>query len=348
MDRATFIDILEKGRKKNVSDIHLLVSEVPVFRINGKLVRIEEYSKITREDMSSIFSFVVPDDKKDVFEKNKQLDLSFQSNNKNYRLNIFREKDNISIVIRLIRESPLTLKELNINQKIYDFLEEKQGLLIIAGKSGSGKSSTMAGIIDKFNGEENLNILTIEDPIEFIFTNKKSIITQREIPRDALSFIQGMKSALREDVDIIMVGELRDMESMEMALRASETGHLVISTLHTNGAVDTIERILAMFPQDKQRLIENQLSSNLIGVVYQELIEGFERRVPLCEMMKINRGIQNLIRNGKINQIQSFIDISGRDGMLNKEECLKWLYENKKINKEEYIRVQKRVKGRKI
>ena len=247
--------------------------------------------------------------------------------------------------IRMIRNKPFSLSELNINKKIYEILERTNGLLIVAGKSGSGKSSTLAGIIEEFNEKGNYNILTVEDPVEYIFHGKKSIIRQREVGTDTKSFLDGLKSALRQDIDIIMVGELRDLESLEMALVGAETGHLVIATLHTNGAVDTIDRIISVFPENKKNLIQRQLASNLIGVIYQELIEGIsDERVPLCEMLHINRGIASLIKSGKINQIQSFIDISGRDGMLNKEECLKDLLKENKISKTQYETVLKKIR----
>lgn len=337
MNKETFFEILNKGKMMKASDIHLLAGEVPVFRINGRLIRIEEYSAFTEEDMKDLSSFVSKEEDKKILNLEKELDFSFKTCGVNCRINIFYEKENIGMSIRLIREEPFTLEELGINKKIYDLLEKKQGLIIVSGKSGSGKSSTLAGIIEKFNREESLNILTIEDPIEYIFKGKKSIIRQREVGRDTKSFIDGLRSALRQDIDIIMVGELRDTESLEMALTAAETGHLVLAALHTNGAVDTVDRILSVFPENKKNLIERQLASNLIGVIYQELIEGIsEVRVPLCEMLYINRGIANLIKNGKINQIQSFIDISGRDGMLNKEECLKDLYKENKISNIQY------------
>ena len=337
MNKETFFEILNKGKMMKASDIHLLAGEVPVFRINGRLIRIEEYSAFTEEDMKDLSSFVSKEEDKKILNLEKELDFSFKTCGVNCRINIFYEKENIGMSIRLIREEPFTLEELGINKKIYELLEKKQGLIIVSGKSGSGKSSTLAGIIEKFNREESLNILTIEDPIEYIFKGKKSIIRQREVGRDTKSFIDGLRSALRQDIDIIMVGELRDTESLEMALTAAETGHLVLATLHTNGAVDTVDRILSVFPENKKNLIERQLASNLIGVIYQELIEGIsEVRIPLCEMLYINRGIANLIKNGKINQIQSFIDISGRDGMLNKEECLKDLYKENKISNIQY------------
>ena len=345
MDRETFLEILKKGKMMRASDIHLLAGEVPVFRINGKLIRIEEYNNFTKEDMKNLSSFVVKEEDRKFFEKNRELDFSFKNGEINCRINIFYERENIGMSIRLVREEPFTLEELGINKKIYDILERRQGLIIVSGKSGSGKSSTLAGIIEKFNREENLNILTIEDPVEYIFKNKKSIIRQREVGRDTKNFIEGMKSGLRQDIDIIMVGELRENESIEMALTAAETGHLVLATLHTNGAVDTIDRIISVFPENKKNLIERQLASNLVGVIYQKLIDGKDdTRVPLCEMLYINRGIENLIRNGKINQIQSFIDISGRDGMLNKEECLKDLWRENKISEKQYNEMVRNIK----
>lgn len=343
MTKDKFIEILEKARGMSASDIHCLVNEVPVLRINGKLIRLEEHKKTENEDMRKIFFSIASEKDKKIFEEKKELDFSFKIKEKNYRINVFLEKGNIGMTIRIIKENPLSFEELNINKKIYELLDKKQGLLIVSGKSGSGKSSTLAGIIEKFNQEENLNILTIEDPIEYIFKNKKSIIRQREVSKDTKDFLEGMKSALRQDIDIIMVGELRDEKSLEMALIAAETGHFVISTLHTNGVVDTIDRMISLFPEEKRNLIERILASNLVGIIYQELIYGVEGRVPLCEMLKINSGISNLIRNKKINQIQSFIDISGRDGMLSKKECLNWLFKERKISEKRFNEEKKRL-----
>ena len=202
MDRETFLEILKKGKVMRASDIHLLAGEVPVFRINGKLIRIEEYNNFTKEDMKNLSSFVVKEEDREFFERNRELDFSFKNDEINCRINIFYERENIGMSIRIVREEPFTLEELGINKKIYDILEKKQGLIIVSGKSGSGKSSTLAGIIEKFNREENLNILTIEDPVEYIFKNKKSIIRQREVGRDTKNFIEGMKSGLRQDIDI--------------------------------------------------------------------------------------------------------------------------------------------------
>lgn len=346
INKETFLEILTKGKILKASDIHLLSGEVPVFRINGKLIRAEEYNSFNEDDMKKLSSSILKEEQKEIFERERELDFSFRDNGINCRINIFYERGNIGISVRIIREEPYTLTELNMNKKIYELLEKRNGLLIVAGKSGSGKSSTLAGIIEEFNKRENLNILTIEDPVEYIFKGKKSIIRQREVGRDTKSFIEGLKSALRQDLDIIMVGELRDLESLEMALVGAETGHLVLATLHTNGAVDTIDRIISAFPENKRNLIQRQLASNLIGVVYQELIEGADssERVPLCEMLHLNKGIENLIRNGKINQIQSFIDISGRDGMLNKEECLKDLLRENKINQKQYENLLKKIR----
>ena len=348
MNKETFLKILLKGEKMRASDIHLLSGEVPVFRINGSLVRIEEYNNFSEEDMINLSSSILKEEQKKIFETERELDFSFRENDIYCRINIFYEKGSVGMSIRIIRNKPFTLSELNINRKIYELLERKNGLLIVAGKSGSGKSSTLAGIIEEFNEKGNYNILTIEDPVEYIFQSRKSIIRQREVGTDTKSFLDGLRSALRQDLDIIMVGELRDLESLEMALVGAETGHLVIATLHTNGAVDTIDRIISVFPENKKNLIQRQLASNLIGVVYQELIEGISdrERVPLCEMLCINRGIASLIKNGKINQIQSFIDISGRDGMLNKEECLKDLLKNGRVSETQYETVLKKIRQR--
>ncbi|MFK4785644.1 type IV pilus twitching motility protein PilT [Fusobacterium sp. MFO224] len=348
MTEETFFKIIKKGREIQASDIHLLVGEVPVLRVNGNLIKIENYSFLSKEDMKQILEIVLSKEKKSELELKREVDLSIKDKDGSCRLNIFYEKDKISIVIRIIKENIPSLKALNINDKIYDFLDLKQGLLIIAGKSGSGKSTTIASIIEEFNKNKAYNILTIEDPIEYIFENKKSIIRQREIGKDVVNFSSGIRSSLRQDADIIMVGELRDLESIEMAITGAETGHLVISTLHTTGSVDTIDRIISTFSTEKKEFIQKLLATNLIGVIYQEFIENINQerttKVPLCEMMYVNKGISNLIRTGRTNQISSFIEVSGRKGILNKKECLKFLYRNSKINNKTYEEYLKKIR----
>lgn len=345
MTEETFFKIIKKGREIQASDVHLLVGEIPILRVNGNLIKIENYSSLSEEEMEEMLNFILDKEGKNKLELEREIDLSLKDKDGNCRLNIFYEKNKLSIVIRIVKNRIPTLKELNINEKIYDFLDSKQGLLIIAGKSGSGKSTTIASIIEEINKNKACNILTIEDPIEYIFENKESIIRQREIGEDVTDFSSGIKSSLRQDTDIIMVGELRDLESIEMAIVGAETGHLVISTLHTTGAIDTIDRIVSMFSNEKKEFIQRILSTNLIGVIYQEFIENITQdkktKVPLCEMMYVNKGISNLIRTGRTNQISSFIEVSGRKGILNKKECLKSLYRNNKINNktyEEYLR----------
>lgn len=352
MTEETFFKIIKKGRDIEASDIHFLVGEFPVLRVNGNLIKIENYNKLSNDNMLEILSFILEDSEKNKLEKEKEIDLSIKDKEGNCRVNIFYEKNKISMVIRIIKNYIPSLKELNINDKIYDFLDSKQGLLIVAGKSGSGKSTTIASIIEEFNKNKSYNILTIEDPIEYIFENKKSIIRQREIGEDVTNFSSGLKSSLRQDADIIMVGELRDLESIEMAITGAETGHLVISTLHTTGAVDTIDRIISSFSNEKKEFIQKLLSSNLIGVIYQEFIESDNQdkklKVPLCEMMYVNKGISNLIRTGRTNQIASFIEVSGRKGSLNKRECLKFLYKNNQIDTKVYEEYLRKIKKEEI
>lgn len=348
MTGEAFFKIIKKGRDIQASDVHFLFGEVPIFRVNGNLLRIENYNILSEKDMENILNDILSKEEKDELEEKKEIDISLKNINGNCRINIFYEKNNLSIVVRIIKNIVPSLRELNIDDKIYDFLDSKQGLLIVAGKSGSGKSTTIASIIEEFNKKESYNILTIEDPIEYIFQNKKSIIRQREIGKDVKDFLSGLKSSLRQDADIIMVGELRDLESIEMAISGAETGHLVISTLHTTGAIDTIDRIISVFSNEKKEFIQRLLSNNLIGVIYQEFIENINKendtKLPLCEMMCINKGIGNLIRTGRTNQIASFIEVSGRKGILNKKECLKSLYTTGKIDNKTYEYYLKKIK----
>lgn len=341
MNKEIFLEMIAKGRTYKVTDIHLSVDEFPIFRVNDKIYRFEEYEILKKEDIESLAEEILTFDEKEKLDEEKEIDFSFRDLTGNCRINIFYERGNLSFAIRIVSENIPKLEDLNLSVKINDFFDEKQGLIIVCGKTGSGKTSTMTAMLEKYNNEKNYNILTLEDPIEFIHKNNKSIIRQREIGKDVKNYAEGIKSALRQNVDVIMIGELRDKESVEMALTAAETGHIVLTTLHSNSAIDTIERLIGMFGEEKRDFIQRLVALNLIGVIHQEFTMGIDAeekpiKVPICEIMYMNSGIQNLIKNGKISQISSFLDVSGRKGMLNKQESIKELYRAKRFTTEQF------------
>ena len=281
---------------------------------------------------------VLSERERNIFYQNRELDCSFEdSNNLRYRGNFHWERGNIGISIRLIENSIKSMEELGLPKILKKLIESKKGLILITGPSGSGKSTTLASMVEELNSTKNLNIITLEDPIEYLFKSKKSLIRQREIGRDTHSFAQGLKSVLRQDPDVIMVGELRDRESIAAALTASETGHLVLGTLHTNSASETISRIVDVFPAEEQNEIRVKLAATLKGVVSQRLVRTKERRRGAYEILLSIPAVSNLILGNKLNQIDSVIESNKKMGMILMRNYLEDLYSQNIISKEEYI-----------
>jgi twitching motility protein PilT len=281
---------------------------------------------------------VLSERERNIFYQNRELDCSFEdSNNLRYRGNFHWERGNIGISIRLIENSIKSMEELGLPKILKKLIESKKGLILITGPSGSGKSTTLASMVEELNSTKNLNIITLEDPIEYLFKSKKSLIRQREIGRDTHSFAQGLKSVLRQDPDVIMVGELRDRESIAAALTASETGHLVLGTLHTNSASETISRIVDVFPTEEQNEIRVKLATTLKGVVSQRLVRTKERRRGAYEILLSIPAVSNLILGNKLNQIDSVIESNKKMGMILMRNYLEDLYSQNIISKEEYI-----------
>ena len=281
---------------------------------------------------------ILSERERNIFYQNRELDCSFEdSNNLRYRGNFHWERGNIGISIRLIENSIKSMEELGLPKILKKLIESKKGLILITGPSGSGKSTTLASMVEELNSTKNLNIITLEDPIEYLFKSKKSLIRQREIGRDTHSFAQGLKSVLRQDPDVIMVGELRDRESIAAALTASETGHLVLGTLHTNSASETISRIVDVFPAEEQNEIRVKLAATLKGVVSQRLVRTKERRRGAYEILLSIPAVSNLILGNKLNQIDSVIESNKKMGMILMRNYLEDLYSQNIISKEEYI-----------
>ena len=333
-------ELLIIAKEKEASDLHLNIGVPPVLRINGKLTKMnlpELTPEITHEMIYSILS----EKQKTNFEKKGELDLSYELINvSRFRVNIFRHRRGEAAALRLIPEKIKVLSELNLPPALADFTEKDRGLVLITGPTGSGKSTTLAALIDIINKKRFDNIITIEDPIEFIHYHKNCLISQREIGTHTKSFADALRNALREDPDIILVGEMRDLETISMALTAAETGHLVFSTLHTISAAETIERIIDAFPPHQQNQVRIQLAGSLLGVVAQTLIPDLNEksRVPALEVMIANPAIKNLIREGKTHQIPSTIQISKKDGMQSLDQSLKDLLMEGTISQEDAIK----------
>lgn len=332
------LDILEKGQKKRASDIHLVNNEKVIYRINGELIRDDEFDKVSEEFLINSIREILTEKQKEIFEKNKEIDIAFEDIKKRrYRINLYNEKGYPAYSIRILTKKIQSFEELNLPKSLKNMIRYKNGLVLITGPTGSGKSTTLSAMIEEINQRESLSIVTIEDPVEYIFENKKSLIRQREIGRDTLSFANALKSVLRQDPDIIMVGELRDKESIEAALAAAETGHLVFSTLHTNGAAETINRLIDVFSKEKQEQIKAQLSLVLRGIVSQQLLLDKENKIiPAFEILFVNTAISNQIASGKINQIPTAIETGQKYGMISMREYISNMHKDGVINKKEY------------
>lgn len=328
------LTLLEKAVKMGASDVHLTVGSKPMMRIQGKLSPLAD-NIVTAADMESFAAAVLTKRLNAEFERIGEVDFAYSLNDAiRCRMNLFRQCDNIAAAIRLIAAQIPTCEELGLPQTVCDFTALKNGLVLVTGPTGSGKSTTLAALINKLNEEQSMHILTLEDPVEYRHAAKKSIINQREVGSDTKSFAAGLRSALREDPDVIMVGELRDKDTMSTALKAAETGHLVFATLHTGDAVTTVSRIIDFFPENQQQ-IKSQLSACLQGIACQELLPNAygNDRVAAFEIMTMTPALRNLIREGKVHQLESFIQTGTQYGMITKADYIRKLQQEGKIQK---------------
>lgn len=300
------------------SDIYITTGSKPILRINGDLVHIEEHEELTKKVAEEYLLEVMNEEQKAFFAKNLELDFSLDLPSiSRFRVNIFVQRKGIGGVFRLIPENVFTIDELGLPETLKQITRFNQGLVIVTGPTGSGKSTTLAAMLNEVNENTAQHIITIEDPIEFVHQNKKSIIEQREVKTHTLSFQKALRSALREDPDVILVGEMRDLETIALAITAAETGHLVFATLHTSGAAKSIDRMIDAFPFEQQNQIRAQLSESLRAVIWQNLVktkDGKGRVAPL-EIMIMNDAIANMIRKSKTHQIDSAIETGFKEGM---------------------------------
>jgi twitching motility protein PilT len=333
-------ELLIITKEKDASDLHLNVGVPPVLRINGKLEKLN-LPELTPEDTHNMIYSILNEKQETDFEKCGELDLSYElANLARFRVNVFKHRRGEGAAFRLIPEKIKTLSELNLPSILSTFTDKDKGFVLITGPTGSGKSTTLAALIDIINKKRYDNIITIEDPIEFVHYHQNCLISQREIGSHTKSFASALRSALREDPDVILVGEMRDLETISMALTAAETGHLVFSTLHTISAAETIERIIDVFPPHQQNQVRMQLAGTILGIIAQTLLPTLDEkgRVPAIEVMIANPAIRNLIREGKVHQIPSTIQTSKKEGMQSLDQSLKDLVREDKISREEAIK----------
>jgi twitching motility protein PilT len=332
-------NLLEEVVKKDASDLHLTVGNEPTIRVDGRLQKIDGTQPLTEKDVETLIFSIVDDVQKDILLKDKEVDFSFAFGDiARFRANAFHQKGNLGLALRLIPTKIRTIDELGLPNIVDKFTEIPRGLVLVTGPTGSGKSTTLAAMIDKINTEKPVHIITIEDPIEYTHSHKKSIIDQREVHYDTRSFSAALRSALREDPDVVLIGEMRDLETISAAITIAETGHLVLATLHTNNAAQSIDRMIDVFPPYQQQQIRVQLSNILQGVVSQRLIaEIGGGRVAAAEIMVTTPAVRNIIREGKTHQLDAVIQTSADQGMVSMDKALVNLVKSGRISTEEAV-----------
>jgi twitching motility protein PilT len=329
-------ELLEIAIQNKASDLHLSPKRRPIIRIDGKLQPIEEKDFLLPEDVRSLIAVMLSKEKYEKLLEEKEIDFSYSIKEKGrFRGNAYFQQGEISCALRFIPSKIPTIEELNLPQILHLFTRAPQGFVLITGPSSHGKSTTLAALVDEINHTRAEHIITIEDPVEYIFEDDVAIIDQREVNLDTLSFARALRSTFRQDPDVIMVGEMRDSETIATAITAAETGHLVFATLHTNSAAQTIHRIVDSFSGPQQVQIRAQLSGSLLGVISQRLIPRIGGGlIPACEIMLNTPAIANLIRENKIHEIPLVIATSSKEGMMTLNQSLAMLVKEKKISLE--------------
>jgi twitching motility protein PilT len=318
-------ELLEHMVTRDASDLHVTVGTPPVIRVRGEVERVDEYAPLTPEDTQELLYRILSSEQQKNLEIKRQLDFSHSIPGlARFRVNVYFQRESIGAAVRLIPTELKTLEELGIPDSLHVLAEKPRGLVLVTGPTGSGKSTTLAAIIDEINRNRSEHILTIEDPIEFLHRHKRCIVNQREIGPDATSFADALRAALRQDPDVILVGEMRDLETISTALTAAETGHLVFATLHTQSAPQTIDRIIDVFPAEQQEQVRIQIANSLQGVVTQALLPTADQmgRVPALEILLPDDAVRNLIRQGKVEQIYSVMQTNTGRGMQTMEQSL--------------------------
>ena len=341
-------EMLKAANERGASDLHITVGVPPKIRIDGELIDIAD-ERIMPADAENLIMPIIPDHARKQLVEMGESDFSYAiAGVGRYRVNAFRQRGSYACVIRIVGTRIPSPQELGLPESVVDLTELKRGLVIVTGPTGSGKSTTLASLVDVINSTQNVNVITLEDPIEYLHRHNKAIVNQREIGVDSFSYTSALRAALREDPDVIMVGEMRDLDTISTAITAAETGHLVLSTLHTTGAANTIDRIIDVFPPHQQQQIRIQLAGVLESVISQQLLpKVFGGRVAAFEVMHTNTAIKNLIRESKTHQIDNIIQTNRKLGMMMMDDAIMELYMRGEISKEtalEYAQDQQNMK----
>ena len=330
-------ELLLTTAKQGASDLHIAVGRKPTLRVDGRLIDIASESILTPEAAQGLAMAMLDEKQKEKLLQQGDLDFSYNFEEKaRFRVNIFFQKSFIAAALRLIPAEIRTTEDLRLPSILHEFTKLNQGFFLCVGPAGQGKSTTLAAMLDEINHARMDHIITIEDPIEYLFVQDRAIFSQREVGTDTPSFHQGLRSILRQDPDVIMIGEMRDAESIATAMTAAETGHLVFSTLHTNSASQTVDRIIDSFPANQQGQIASQLAATLVGIVSKRLVPRIDGgRVPAAEVMFVNSAVRNLIRENKAYQIDLVIETSLQQGMMTLNRSLAELVARKEVSLEE-------------
>ncbi|MBR4276847.1 MAG: type IV pilus twitching motility protein PilT [Lachnospiraceae bacterium] len=333
-------EVLKKAKEAGASDVHITVGIPPKMRVNGNLITMDEYQKMLPADTLDVVLNITSESQRAKFEERGEFDMSFSIPNVGrYRVNLYHQRGSASLAFRLVGTVVPTAESLGVPPSVMELYQRKRGLVLVTGPTGSGKSTTLAAIIDKINNFRDAHVITLEDPIEYLHQHKMSMVNQREIGLDSNNYANALRAALREDPDVILVGEMRDFETISVAITAAETGHLVLSTLHTIGAASTVDRVIDVFPPHQQQQIRVQLANVLEAVVSQQLIPTADGkgRVAAFEVMHANHAVRNLIREGKSHQLASVMQTNRKLGMITMDEAIAQLYFDGRIDREQAI-----------
>ncbi|TCL55592.1 twitching motility protein PilT [Kineothrix alysoides] len=343
----TIEEILVKAKEAKASDVHITVGIPPKMRVNGKLLTMN-YERMLPNDTKVIADSIMSPDQRLKFGEKGEHDMSFSIPNLGrYRVNVFKQRGSVALAFRLVETEIPSPEALGVPTSVVDLYQRKRGLVLVTGPTGSGKSTTLAAIIDKINHCRDAHVITLEDPIEYLHQHDLSMVNQREIGIDSGNYANALRAALREDPDVILVGEMRDFETISIAITAAETGHLVFSTLHTIGAASTVDRIIDVFPPHQQQQIRVQLANVLEAVVSQQLIpvDDGSGRVAAFEVMHSNHAVRNLIREGKSHQLTSVMQTNRKMGMITMDEAIIQLFYAGRISREMAVQFAQDTEG---
>ncbi|MBO5055924.1 MAG: type IV pilus twitching motility protein PilT [Lachnospiraceae bacterium] len=332
----TIEEMLKVAKDAGASDLHITVGVPPKMRVNGHLITMD-FPRMLPPDTSQLLSEIMNEKQREKFEEKGEHDMSFSIPNfGRFRVNAYKQRGSVAIALRLVGTQVPSPEVLGVPDSVIDLYQRKRGLVLVTGPTGSGKSTTLAAIIDKINNNRECHVITLEDPIEYLHQHKLAMVNQREIGLDSQSYANALRAALREDPDVILVGEMRDFETISVAITAAETGHLVLSTLHTIGAASTVDRVIDVFPPHQQQQIRVQFANVLEAIVSQQLIPRADDlgRVAAFEVLHANHAVRNLIREGKSHQLMSVMQTNRKAGMIAMDEAIQQLYREGKIDRE--------------